>query len=98
MFGDLKLCFLLPETGRKQSDEKNKAFYFCLCNLSVTLLRGGKVETIFVFLCYLLKIKTIMYEVTFKVISMQHGNDYENNIFRICLKICVSSSVLHLFM
>lgn len=55
-------------------------------------------ETIFVFLCYLLKIKTIMYEVTFKVISMQHGNDYENKIFRICLKICVSSSVLHLFM
>lgn len=51
MLGDLKLCFLLPETGRKESDEKNKAFYFCLCNLSVTLLRGGKVKRLFLYSC-----------------------------------------------
>lgn len=51
VLGDLKLCFLLPETGRKQSDEKNKAFYFCLCNLSVTLLCGGKVKKLFLYSC-----------------------------------------------
>lgn len=50
-----------------------------------------------VFLCYLLEIKTIAYEVTFKVISIQHGNDYKTNIFRMHLKISISSSVLYLY-
>lgn len=66
--------------------------------LIVTLFHAGKGKGVFVNYCAIYLEQKLVYEVTFKVISREHGNDYENNIFRIHLKISVSSSVLYLFM
>lgn len=96
--GDLKMGFPLPHMWRKQSDEKKKSsflpkqsdHYYTPCWKG----QGSVCE----FLCYLLEIKMIAYEVTFKVIFIQHRNGYKNNVFRIHLQICFSSSVLYLLM